>query len=122
MDGLSSQDGCHRCASALALGHIGEKAAATQIAKLLNDSFVDLDSARLFMACIIEKPPASMRVAKCAGCAALSMLGEAGSLFAGAVASLLESDTESLEVKEAALRALGSMGAEGAKYADQVFP
>lgn len=122
LQALSSQDGCQRCAAALALAHIGEKAAAPDIAKLLDDSFVDEDSARLYMACVIEKPPAYMRVARCAACMALSMLGEAGAAFADSVAALLSSDNvESWEVREAALQALGNMGSEGAKHVEKVF-
>merc|ERR1712137_356364 len=89
---------------------------ALEISKLLADSFVDANSARLYMACVIEKPPATLRLTKCAACEALSMLGEAAAEFVEPIADLLEGNAEVWEVREAALRALGNMGVEGAKH------
>jgi HEAT repeat protein len=56
------------------------------------------------------------------------MLGDDGAAFADSVASLLSmkpngpwEDPTSLEIAEAALQALGNMGAEGGKHVDLVF-
>lgn len=116
---LSSQVDRQKCAAAVALGHLGEKASATEIASLLNDGFVDSESARLYASCVIEKPPTSMRFAKCAACFALSKLGEEGAKFSEKIVGLLEGPSEPWEVREAALLALGDLASLGCPIATE---
>jgi HEAT repeat protein len=117
---LSSQDGCQRCAAASVLGFMEEVAAAPAVAKLLSDDFVDVESVKLYGACIAKKPAAALRIAKCAACQALSLLGDAGAEFADTIANIIDA-TSSWEVRESGLRAIGCMGKSGAKFESRVL-
>jgi len=118
---LASGGGGAKCAAAVVLGGMGQKASdqAGAIAKLLDDGFDDKQSAMLSAACIMGKQPASLRIAKCAAAEALSKLGNDGAKSAEKVAKLLADGNG--EVREYAAEALGRMGAGGAKYEAQVM-
>jgi len=112
---LRSEVVATRCAAASALAAVGEVAGSHSraVVGLLSDQETDEDSSH-WVACLVAKPPAAMRVPKCAAAAALAALGSLGQEYADGVAMLLQ-DANS-EVRRCAAEALGKMGMAAARF------
>jgi len=118
---LSADSAGTQCAAALVLAGFGDAAGsqAASVAKLLQDSSEDSADAMLFVGCVKARPRAELRSPKCAAAGALASVGAKGWSYASGVAQLLQD--KDVDVRAAALNALGMMGSEGAAHEQAVL-
>merc|ERR1719440_886674 len=116
----SNQVGVRACA-ATALAGIGEASSsqAEALKGLLKDEGEDKSTLVLSIAGVQPKVNPSLRKPACAAAVALAAMGPKGHAHASAVAEGLSSND--FEVRISCLKALGSMGEEGAKYMDDTM-
>lgn len=116
----SSEVGVRACA-ATALAGIGEAASSQgeNLKALLSDGGEDKSTLILSIAGVQPKVGATLRKPACAAATAIAALGSKGHSLAPAVAEGLNS--KDFEMRICSLKALGSMGEEGAKFMDEAM-
>eukprot|EP00403_Amphidinium_massartii_P017734 CAMPEP_0178412166 /NCGR_PEP_ID=MMETSP0689_2-20121128/21870_1 /TAXON_ID=160604 /ORGANISM="Amphidinium massartii, Strain CS-259" /LENGTH=454 /DNA_ID=CAMNT_0020033395 /DNA_START=71 /DNA_END=1435 /DNA_ORIENTATION=- len=89
---VGHSDGRFAAASALALGHVRAKQYASEVAKLLENDYVDTISIAFYAAGVEPKLPVVFRRPACAAAFALALMGEEGAAFGAAVAKKITDD------------------------------
>jgi len=110
-----------RACAATALGSIGAVAMsqAEHLKGLLTDGSEDKSSLMLSIAGVQPKVAATLRKPACAAAAAIAAMGPEGHALASEVASGMTS--KDFEMRIASLKAVGSMGQEGAHFMDDAM-
>jgi HEAT repeat protein len=118
---LSSKEIGVRACAAAALAGIGEAASsqADLLKGLLEDEEEDKSALLLSIAGVQPKVASYLRKPACAAALAIAAMGSKGRALAPAVARALKS--KDFEIRIACLKALGSMGEDGAKFIDDAM-
>lgn len=113
---LDDEDSRFRAAGALVLGMIKAETYASRLEPRLKDVEEDAVSYALAATGAEARLPVVLRRPCCAAMTSLALLGDAGAVYAGAVADDLGSDNVPDEIQACKIRTLGLMGAKGSRY------